>query len=96
MNVAKILLQNIKLPDTDLKFYLRSYNTNSADGSQGSGAILPSSGNGDQILPNRNLYFEKPRAVFSPLNEVAFGDGVTMNTIADIDKSFILTVKIKF
>mgnify|MGYP000155938206 CR=1 FL=1 len=26
MNVAKILLQNIKLPDTDLKFYLRSYN----------------------------------------------------------------------
>ena len=93
MNVAKILLQNIKLPDTDLKFYLRSYNTNSADGSQGSGAILPSSGNGDQILPNRNLYFEKPRAVFSPLNEVAFGDGVTMNTIADIDKSFILTVK---
>lgn len=85
MDVAKVILQNIQLPDTTTKFYLRTYNTNSIDGAQGNGSLQTER----QILVNRNLYFENPQVIYNELNEAVYGD--SDSTIAN--KSFHLRVE---
>ena len=84
MDVAKVILQNIQLPDTSTKFYLRTYNTTSIDGAQGNGALQSEK----QILVNRNLTFENPQVIYNQLNEALYGD--SDSNIAN--KSFHLKV----
>tara|TARA_B100001093_G_scaffold153814_1_gene146546 strand:- start:1369 stop:6807 length:5439 start_codon:yes stop_codon:yes gene_type:complete len=84
MDVAKVLLQNIQLPNTETKFYLRTYNTHSIDGAQGNGTLQTER----QILVNRNLTFENPQVIYNELNEAEYGDSDSV--IAN--KSFHLRV----
>ena len=84
IDVAKVILQNIQLPDTSAKFYIRTYNSKSVDGGASDGALQPEK----QMLVNRNLYFEDPQAIYSELNEAVFGDSDS----AIANKSFHLRV----
>ena len=88
MDVANIILQNIQLPDTNMKFFIRTYNSKGPDQTDTSAVALSSE---KQVLVNRNLYFEKPQAIMNEFNEALFGDD---DSIID-DKSFHLKVEME-
>lgn len=88
MDVANIILQNIQLPDTNMKFFIRTYNSKGPDQVDTSAVALSSE---KQVLVNRNLYFDKPQAIMNEFNEALFGDSDA--TIAN--KSFSLKVEME-
>ena len=71
LDVAKIILQNIQLPDTSTKFYLKTYSGTSIDGSESTGTLQSER----QVLVNRNLRFENPQVILNALNEAVFAGG---------------------
>ena len=88
MDVANIILQNIQLPDTNMKFFIRTYNSKGPDQVDTSAVALSSE---KQVLVNRNLYFDKPQAIMNEFNETLFGDG---DSTID-DKSFHLKIEME-
>ena len=81
MDLLYPVIQNMQVPGTSARFFLKTYTTKSANGSESGYALTGSSGDGYEILPNRNFYFPVPMAIFSQQNETAEG----------INKSFQLT-----
>ena len=74
-------IQNMQVPGTSTRFFLKTYTSKSASGSE-TGYALTGSGDGYEILPNRNFYFPVPMAIYSQQNETTNLSGV---------KSFQLT-----
>ncbi len=70
MDVANLIMQTIQLPDTELKLYMRTYNSQGVNDTAGGGALQ----NEVRILANTNLNFESPQAIYNELNEAVFGD----------------------
>ena len=81
MDLLYPVIQNMQVPGTSARFFLKTYTSKSANGSESGYALTGSSGDGYEILPNRNFYFPVPMAIFSQQNETAEG----------INKSFQLT-----
>ena len=88
MDVANIILQNIQLPETEMKFFMRTMNSTTTDQANTTSVALS---NFKEVLVNRNLYFENPQAILNANNEtdVNQGDGTTDN------KSFVLKVEME-
>ena len=91
VDVAKIVLQNIQLPDTDVKFYLKTYGSQSIDGTETGGALSAEK----QVLVNRNLYFEKPQAIYNELNEAVFGDNNSVIGNKSINLRVVMTTSLE-
>ena len=81
MDLLYPVVQNMQVPGTSARFFLKTYTSKSASGSE-TGYALTGSGDGYEILPNRNFYFPVPMAIYSQQNETTNLAGV---------KSFQLT-----
>ena len=81
MDLLYPVVQNMQVPGTSVRFFLKTYTSKSASGSE-TGYALTGSGDGYEILPNRNFYFPVPMAIYSAQNETTNLSGV---------KSFQLT-----
>jgi hypothetical protein len=68
MDVMYPYIENIQVPGTSVRFYLKTRTTTSVDGTENSFA-LTGTGDGFEILPNRNYKFVTPQAIFSAINE---------------------------
>ena len=88
MDVANIILQNIQLPETTMKFFVKTMNSTTTD--QANTDSIQLSGF-KQCLVNRNLYFENPQAILNASNE---SDVNEADSITD-DKSFVLKVEME-
>ena len=66
-DVMKSLLQNVKLPGTDIRFFASIYSGKSIDGDQ---AAYQAQGE-FEILPNNNIEFDLPKVIASGDNESA-------------------------
>ena len=76
------VIQNMQVPGTSVRFYLKTYTSRSADGSEAIQTLTTSGTDGYEILPNQNYYFATPMAIYSAINETNLLSGV---------KSFQLT-----
>ncbi len=61
-------IQNMQVPGTSARFFLKTFTSVSANGSE-VGHAVTGTGDGYEILPNRNFYFPVPMAIFSQINE---------------------------
>ena len=74
MDLLYPVIQNMQVPGTSARFFLKTYTSRSANGSE-TGYALTGSGDGYEILPNRNFYFPVPMAIYSAINESTQGIG---------------------
>ena len=74
MDLLYPVIQNMQVPGTSARFFLKTYTSRSANGSE-VGYGLTGSGDGYEILPNRNFYFPVPMAIYSAINESTQGIG---------------------
>ena len=68
MDVIYPFIQNIQVPGTSARFYLKTRTTTSVNGTE-SRYALTGTGDGFEILPNRNYRFVTPQAIYSAINE---------------------------
>jgi hypothetical protein len=83
MDLLYPVIQNMQVPGTSCRFFLKTYTTSSVDGDDDGYTLTTAGTDGYEILPNRNFYFPVPQAIFSGTNE-EFGG---LNSV----KSFQLT-----
>ena len=82
MDVIYPFIQNIQVPGTSARFFLKTRTSRSVDGSESAFALTTAGTDGYEVLPNRNYKFVTPQAIYSAINE-------TNNTGGN--KSFQLT-----
>jgi len=85
LDVLFPIIENMQVPGTSVRFYLKTYTSRSADGSEGAFQLTTSGTDGYEILPNQNYYFATPMAIYSAINETNNLSGV---------KSFQLTAEL--
>lgn len=82
LDVLYPIIQNMQVPGTSARFYLKTYTGRSVDGNESAFALTTSGTDGYEILPNQNYYFATPMSIYSAINETNNLSGV---------KSFQLT-----
>ena len=82
LDVIYPFIQNIQVPGTSARFFLKTRTSRSVDGSESAFALTTAGTDGYEVLPNRNYKFVTPQAIYSAINE-------TNNTGGN--KSFQLT-----
>jgi len=85
MDLLYPVIQNMQVPGTSIRFYLKTYTARSVDGTEAGYTLTTSGTDGYEILPNRNFYFQNPMAIYSAINET--------NNISGT-KSFQLTAEL--
>ena len=85
MDLLYPVIQNMQVPGTSIRFYLKTYTARSVDGTETGYRLTTSGTDGYEILPNRNFYFQNPMAIYSAINET--------NNISGT-KSFQLTAEL--
>ena len=85
LDVLYPVIQNMQVPGTSTRFYLKTYTSRSVDGSESAFDLVTSGTDGYEILPNRNYFFSTPMAIYSAINETNNLSGV---------KSFQLTAEL--
>ncbi len=69
MDLLYPVIQNMQVPGTSARFFLKTRTSKSIDGSEVGYSETTSGTDGYEILPNRNFYFPVPQAIFSSKNE---------------------------
>ena len=70
MDVMYPYIENIQVPGTSVRFYLKTRTTTSVNGTETRYA-LTGTGDGYEILPNRNYRYVTPQAIYSAINETS-------------------------
>ena len=69
MDVIYPFIQNIQVPGTTARFYLKTRTSRSVNGSESAFALTTSGTDGYEVLPNKNYRFVTPQAIYSAINE---------------------------
>ncbi len=70
MDVMYPYIENIQVPGTSVRFFLKTRTTTSVNGTETRYA-LTGTGDGYEILPNRNYRYVTPQAIYSAINETS-------------------------
>jgi hypothetical protein len=70
MDVMYPYIENIQVPGTSIRFFLKTRTTTSVNGTETRYA-LTGTGDGYEILPNRNYRYVTPQAIYSAINETS-------------------------
>jgi hypothetical protein len=71
MDVMYPYIENIQVPGTSVRFFLKTRTTTSVNGNETRYALTGSIGDGYEILPNRNYRYVTPQAIYSAINETS-------------------------
>ena len=91
MDVMYPYIENIQVPGTSVRFYLKTRTTTSVNGTETRYA-LTGTGDGYEILPNRNYRYVTPQAIYSAINETSNVKSFQLTAILTTDNEALSPV----
>lgn len=92
MDVIYPFIQNIQVPGTTARFYLKTRTTQSVNGSEGTFALTTSGTDGYEVLPNKNYRFVTPQAIFAAINETGSVKSFQLTAVLTTDNEALSPV----